>query len=117
MARYLPFSIRALIAIVLLAGSFAAGMSVSNLKTAAIMRQLATELGQAQQRIKELEGHDHGVKISAEDLDAGKVAVIGRLGSPPRNDADHSRNMGAISNGKGFWIGLSRHAGQWQSVR
>lgn len=82
MAKYFPFIIRAIIAIVLLAGSFIAGMSVSIFNTAAITRQLTTELGQAQRHIKELEGHDQDVTIAADDLDSGKAVVIGRLGSP-----------------------------------
>lgn len=71
--------VRALLATVLLAGSFFAGMAVSVVKTASIMRQLAMEIREAQKRIKELEDV---VTVSADDLDSGKVVVIGRLGSP-----------------------------------
>lgn len=79
MTRQLPFSVRTLLAIVLLAGSFFAGMAVSIVKTASTMRQLATDLRRAQKRINELEDV---VAVSVDGLDSGKVVVIGRLGSP-----------------------------------
>jgi hypothetical protein len=71
--------IRALLAIVLVAGSFLSGAAVGIVKTASTMRQLATDLGQAQTRIGELEGR---VTVSADDLNSKKAVVIGRLGSP-----------------------------------
>lgn len=97
--RRFQFSIRFLLAIVLLAASFFAGMAVnkreandlrsalmveqvSNAKTERVMRHLTKELMDAKNRIKELEGREHVATVSADDLDSGEAVVIGRLGSP-----------------------------------
>jgi len=99
MIRQFRFSIRVLLAIVLLTASFFAGMAVdkretddlrnalkveqeSSSKTTSIMRKLGEELMEAKHRIKELDGREGVVAVSSDDLESGKVVVIGRLGSP-----------------------------------